>query len=151
MVTVVEFQNSGKYLQFWTSCDTFCWVLLFIRTQCINFPCNRVAVCMSTNYLCTIKRIYIMSFTITRHCDHSTMKLCGPHVPYQSPSFWCFYLNSFLRSLWSLHSWKGNNIMNNTPSSLTYTEHTHTHTHMYIPRVWFTHFFRAGPQTCGFV
>jgi len=35
MVTVVEFKISGKYLQFWTSCDTFCWVLLFIRTQCI--------------------------------------------------------------------------------------------------------------------
>jgi len=35
MVTVVEFKISGKCSQFWTSCDTFCWVLLFIRTQCI--------------------------------------------------------------------------------------------------------------------
>jgi len=26
MVTVVEFKISGKYLQFWTSCGTFCWV-----------------------------------------------------------------------------------------------------------------------------
>ena len=34
MVTVVEFKISGKYLQVWTRCDTFCWVLLFIRTQC---------------------------------------------------------------------------------------------------------------------
>jgi len=36
MATVVGLKISGKYLQFWTSCDTFCWVLLFIRTQCIS-------------------------------------------------------------------------------------------------------------------
>ena len=37
MVTVVEFNISGKFLQFWTSCDTFCWILLFVRTQCIYY------------------------------------------------------------------------------------------------------------------